>query len=99
MATHSEICTLCGMRAIRGDGRYLGLSQELIKSIIQHYIKKESKPTQRKFCKDNNISLDTYWRITHLRLKHPADRECVMAIADELGYNILAVSGQKEEHI
>jgi hypothetical protein len=96
MATHSEVCPLCGMRAIRGSGRYLGLTQELITCIIKHYISKDKKPTQRQFCKTEGISVDTYWRVTHLRLKHPADRERIMTIADELGYDILTVSGHKE---
>lgn len=95
MVTHSEVCPLCGMRAIRGSGRYLGLSQELITSIINHYISKEVKPTQRQFCKTEGISVDTYWRVTRLRLKHPADRRRIMTIANELGYDILTVSGTK----
>ena len=90
---HGEICPVCGMRKIVGDGRYLGLSDEMITAIIGNYISREHKITQRQFCKDNGISLDTYWRVTHMRLKHPKDRERVKAIADTLGYNILAVAG------
>lgn len=81
-------CPYCGMRPIIGEGRHIGLSTSQIEGVLRHYYAPHPKITQQQYCQQEKIGLKCYWRITHLRLKHPKDRAKVIAVADSIGVDI-----------
>jgi hypothetical protein len=82
-------CPYCGMRPIVGEGRHIGLSTTQIEGVLRHYNAPQPKITQQQYCQQEKIGLKSYWRVTHLRLKHPNDRAKIIAVANSIGFDIV----------
>ena len=81
-----SICEKCGRRLLKGEGRRLTLSNDILTEILRHYLSEYPKFSQKKYCEQNDIGIGVYNRIIRLKYKHPKDREKVLSAAKQCGY-------------
>jgi hypothetical protein len=92
MAKQGDACPLCGFKGYWFNGRHTGLTPEQIEKILVHFFDLKPKVPIKDFCKQEDIGRGIYWRVTRLRIGQEKDREKIIAIAESLGYDILAAN-------
>jgi len=86
---HSEPCPTCGHRQLLGGtGRHASITDDQIRSILEHFKAPQPKISNEKFCRYMGISTRKYTHVTCLRYKQPEDRYRVLKIASELGVTL-----------